>query len=59
MGGGRGEGAGLFGEERGEVFCEEHWAEGVDAEGFESEGGGDLLGAFFGVEDAGEEEGEV
>lgn len=41
------------------MFCEEHWAEGVGAEGFEREGGGDLLGAFFGVEDAGEEEGEV
>lgn len=54
-----GEGGGFAGEEGGEVFCEEEGAEGVDFEGFEGVGVGDLRGGLFGVQDAGDAEGEV
>ena len=41
------------------MLCEEEGAEGVDLEGGEGVQGGDGGGGFFGVQDAGEEEGEV
>lgn len=53
------ESGGFAWEERGEMFHEEEGAEGVDFEGFEGVGVGDLGGGFFGVEDPGEAEGEV
>lgn len=59
-GGGREEGGGGFAGKKGaEVFEEEEGAEGVGLKGAEGVGVGDLGGGFFGVEDAGDAEGEM